>query len=573
MTLTLSLNPTANFAAPVSFDVRPKKVRQWIEELPRGDVGLTARALYEALVETNAATLSPGDRLKFLEQVRPTVGDNSRALRRRYVGLPLPLTPMVARTAQLDQALCAQMANGYRRVVDGLAEDGWWLRPSGQLTSAMYRGLDFCAQVLECSYATYGAIPPNLWLGINHLWLTAERLGLLHVAISEDAVHPQAPHPTIDLAYRRLVLLSVADPYRLSHQELSILLTWSRRWAALTRLERKTPAAISGFPIVVDPHGSAQPARGAVAAVSSSPSWLVLNTEALTQELTSHLDGHGHVVTPVLAKRLLDVWAAHAVRRAARKGADRLVAVAIGLASVHHVLCVASHIGCRAAVVTPPVSVGNASSVQRASRVRDVWQLVTPLDVPGMESPNWTVGDGGEESEGAVTWEPGGQARAVEHPTEDWRLRNYSSSGYGLCWDHLAATRVHVGALVAIEDEDAEPTGWRVCVVRRVRQTRHGLDMGVEFLSGQAGPALVRRCGGSAAEPAVTLQESPQSDLTLLASVASCHVDAELDLHDPRGEKHLRVTRTVARYGSFAHCAVAQTPVSSPTRPIEPSWL
>jgi len=45
--------PERSKAGKTSFNIRPKKVEQWLEDLPRANLGETARLLYDALLDVN----------------------------------------------------------------------------------------------------------------------------------------------------------------------------------------------------------------------------------------------------------------------------------------------------------------------------------------------------------------------------------------------------------------------------------------------------------------------------------------------------------------------------------------
>ncbi|MDH5778845.1 MAG: molecular chaperone, partial [Gammaproteobacteria bacterium] len=53
-----------------AFDIRPRKLEAWIGNLPRANLGETARQVYKAIKETNHLSFNHTDRAHFLELMR-----------------------------------------------------------------------------------------------------------------------------------------------------------------------------------------------------------------------------------------------------------------------------------------------------------------------------------------------------------------------------------------------------------------------------------------------------------------------------------------------------------------------
>ena len=72
-------------------DSRTKNIEQWIADLPKANVGETARRVFEILIATNQLHYSPQVRYKFLEALRAPVQYVTEALRKHFVGVSFPL--------------------------------------------------------------------------------------------------------------------------------------------------------------------------------------------------------------------------------------------------------------------------------------------------------------------------------------------------------------------------------------------------------------------------------------------------------------------------------------------------
>ena len=70
-----------------AFSIRPRKVEQWIDALPKANLGETARQVYKALIETNQLELTHQDRTRFLESVREVVQYITDSMRKHFIGV------------------------------------------------------------------------------------------------------------------------------------------------------------------------------------------------------------------------------------------------------------------------------------------------------------------------------------------------------------------------------------------------------------------------------------------------------------------------------------------------------
>ena len=100
-----------------SFDFRSASVEQWVETLPVGNVGETARLVYGALHDVNRLDISWKERQRFLEQLRAPISYVQESLVKRYTGMSFPLPPKTQRIAALAQTLYLEMALGYKTAI------------------------------------------------------------------------------------------------------------------------------------------------------------------------------------------------------------------------------------------------------------------------------------------------------------------------------------------------------------------------------------------------------------------------------------------------------------------------
>ena len=66
-----------------SFSIQAKKLEPWIADLPRANLGETARQVYRGLKDTNQLQFSHLERIYFLEKIREPVFYITRSEERR----------------------------------------------------------------------------------------------------------------------------------------------------------------------------------------------------------------------------------------------------------------------------------------------------------------------------------------------------------------------------------------------------------------------------------------------------------------------------------------------------------
>jgi hypothetical protein len=80
-----------------SFNYRSSFTEHWVSELPVGNIGETAKRLFNALQEVNRLDISWKDRLNFLELLREPISYVQNSLVRHYTGMSFPLHQNPAR--------------------------------------------------------------------------------------------------------------------------------------------------------------------------------------------------------------------------------------------------------------------------------------------------------------------------------------------------------------------------------------------------------------------------------------------------------------------------------------------
>ena len=98
-------------------EATPRDLKRWIANLPKANIGETARQLYQGLSELNQLLTPSDNRLQLLELLRPEVYYVCKHLERHFLHQSIVLDERSRKIANLCQALQSHLAIGYKQIV------------------------------------------------------------------------------------------------------------------------------------------------------------------------------------------------------------------------------------------------------------------------------------------------------------------------------------------------------------------------------------------------------------------------------------------------------------------------
>lgn len=545
-----------------SFDSRPAQVEKWIAALPLTNLGETGRRLYGVLTETNQTDLPAEQRLAMLERLRAPWRTVAEAMKKHFVGQPLPLADKNRQIAELAQALTRQMALGYRIAAEdsGSRRSRFGDRRTGAI--AIHRALGCLGTVLLRAYQAYAPYPAGVWGEIHALYRDAEADGSAATVI-RDPDHPEL-ESTIEDSYKRSLLLALACPYRLRPGEVEQLHAWLADWCRHATLERLAEPRNPTGRFVVDFQSDAPPVYLVLhAAEYRDDTCRLLNTTHLADVVRDHL-GHlrreaqtaGQANERVL-QRLMLAWGVMPKRRFSRRQRHSTAVVAMGLSAAHY------FIGGEAAfagdadrsLFNNPARFDAREAAAPLSR--DVWELggARPLHEHHAGAAAEQYIDFEPPPRKASPPAPAATPGAPAFRTHDWKMVNVSAAGYRLLWDSTASSQARVGELLGLR-ESSDPDGFHlgIGVVRWMKVAEEGLELGVEMLSpGAVAVGTRKRAGGeytrSLLLPAIQTLGQPA---TLLTAALPYRVGDHLLVNSHGEELRVELTKLVENTGVFA---------------------
>ncbi|MGD8926849.1 MAG: hypothetical protein PVG20_08350, partial [Thioalkalispiraceae bacterium] len=478
------------------FDLRQKNVDEWLDNLPRANIGETARRVFETLVEVNQFKHPHQNRMYFLEHLRETVMYVTDAMKRHFVGInaPLPLKnqKIVAATREIHHA----MAIGYMIAIENYLSSSLFFSDNKMLATMIQRALSSLGKVLLTSYQTYTPYPANIWSQIHKLYAAAEHHKLLSMTIVDDQnIHNVKTN--INSEYIRILLVALTSPYRLRHGEAGKIYSVVERWTGKSKLRTAENITKSNTLFAVNLASDDPPRNYSLMTDGCKSEYCrILDSTALTKAIRKDLK-HGFktgetTITSIemnrpdlsqdLMKRLLIAWCILPKRSFSRSETEEPVQVTMGLTSTHQVIINGDQAESNADELFKHTAQYEANNVKNsiADKQPDVWEMIYfPSETEGMELLEEQLHkDQGSENK---TKKPG-------IPVETWMVLNESARGYCIQSMNHPKSRAQVGELIGVRRQTANATWkWGVGVIRWLRsEPNRGLLMGIELLTPDA---------------------------------------------------------------------------------------
>lgn len=484
-----------------SFPSDPKRVKAWVEALPRANQTATLRSLSDALEALQLQRLEGTRRLQVMELMRPAlmegIGYLASQLQNSSFPLPESRRPQANQIASLFRALMG----GYRLA---LIECCWpegrvpFLRGGSAATCAQ-RSLEFGSRVLRHGYGLYRGAEPGIWECLHSVYDFAQSVGLHSKSVTVGGGRKS----TVRQTYLHALLLAVSNPYRFSQREQDDI------WAITYKLAQHCPAlnVTRSEDAIAVPWGD-----------DSGPGYVSEEREAaggiywfdigelrrlvdvgLASTLVGDIDlkfrgGKPIRISVEIARKLRQGWGHAAERSHSRMGAGHRLDTVIGLSGLHYHLCGGI----------------DFDSFLRSLRV------------------NSSQGGEGERA----AWAHGGSEMG-RSPLLPATVLDQSLGGYRLSWAKEVGVRARVGELVGLSPAaDPELRTWMVGVIRWLRYNHGGsVDAGIELLARRAEAVGLRSIDitGATRAPLRGIQIQPlrPADVEAHCFVAPSVLDAE----------------------------------------------
>ena len=457
-------------------DTRPPDVEDWLNTLPYVDFDRTSTLILEALSATNQVPLKPAIRLDLVALYnRPYqyYVDTQIKLGSQHT---LQSIDLMVRQISVLSKIAANLANACKLIArDSAGQKTLWGRFK-PFQVALHEAIHFLSHGLIFSYLQYAPVPERFWLEINKLYKHAELAGLSNAELRLPEGLGGSRIQTIGEAYKRIVLISLLDPYHLPFGAIWEIYNQLERWSAHSRIVPYKPGMERNGAFVVDIDSVARPVP------------------------MDHFDDH----TMRETHRIIEV------RELKTEINSRLELLKKG-GKAEPDTCISPHI---AKLVLAQMAQSMGTPPRRSSpRIPNQGkeQLIFGLNAiyfqinGGKEFVSTT---GQDETEHLVTdalfARPQSETMPPQYATELWNLLDMGPEGFSVDSAAAQGNLVRVGDLVAIRRENAgtgRNSNWSLGVIRWmmiVEGQRYRL--GIQTIAAEVMPAALRALSGGVPE-------------------------------------------------------------------------
>lgn len=493
----------------------PRQLKDWLSALPVGESELAAEELLVVMNNYNRCGLAPLLRYQEMEVFGAVVGWLIKDLSSKYSDSYFPLSGKNRHRFDLVDRLLAEWALGYKLVVKDLCELHS-KSPLELVLGAINRAVMQLSKQLLSRYSVYICQPDGVWSDLHHLYRYAEELaGNSKVTKNEKYAFQLS---TIFQAYRRIVLLSITNPYHLMPQEAQLIYNNLKKWAADCQIHPLTEGQLSIGDLIVDLESDSEPYFLSDLNLKNPEQIRTLNMEALVQRFSAALAvmklkqkkiqgakiSFNERKNRDMLLRLQSVWNGRLERKAPREKIDQKITLISGLSAVHYFIDEEQDFSpeydeikfFRPEDLKPELSLVPAEYEpwkqdeleHQASVGIDNARLSTFNDTGDV----WKKNIESEEHIKSLR-----QHRLSNFNAYHWQLINQSADGLGLKREPNSFAKAGVGNLIAFKD-DQPGAMWEIGVVKwLIGSNETDFGMGLSVLHGKPLSIAVRCVKGT----------------------------------------------------------------------------
>jgi len=503
-----------------SLNPAPRHLAAWLASFRVGEYDDAAERLLAVLHNYNRCPMKPGARYQFIEQLQPVILEYVDALGDRLSGNTFPLADKPRAKFRLIAALIRETADGYKQVLRDLTQDakqGTYTEPV--LVRSLFHAVNYLSKSLLAAYSAYVPEPEGVWGELHRLYRFAEQHDLLARSIGKaNDAQPDGDPYTIKHIYKRIVLLSLANPYHLMSGEAGAIYAHLNAWATHGRLTAADHnLALDGkYCIALDDELSPQyalqhdlPQR--------SDDLRVLDVSRLVEHITSELNKYtepeASTDTPAMTlrerihrdmlQRLQHAWGGRRARQDERVPNSADVVMAAGMSASHYFV----------SNELPFTPERDEVRFHRPGGVKQTFSLVPIEDEPwkaadkldklevGVAKPRLSQFAGAEDLWEKIYASKANTGKRAEDTELDftaqlWHQINGSNGGMGVSCDGRGK-RIRVGDVVVLKYANNLDADWQAGIVRWLCDWRdEQLEIGIMVTPGGLQPVAVRSIGG-----------------------------------------------------------------------------
>ncbi len=537
--------------------LRVKTLKQWLIELPTANNHKASQTFIDQVKTINQSRYPVHERIQLLDTLRPTARQLLLSLKQHTKKAIIPLGRRGLDAYRLSQQLLEVMAAGYKIVLgDLIALNSRKEHNQLQLREAIYIVIQYLSRQLVEAYLVYAPEPEGVWYEMHQLYLHSEECGINALPLDDPYPDFTLPmHYTIDLAYKRILMLALVEPRHMMQGEADDIFYLVSAWTGACHLLPVENAPLDGE-YAVDMASDKAPRF-----VTRDIEWDTVNTRIidlsgvkqrldvqLQRFLRTSLDTIDHNEMQSLVTRhqrdmllrLTEAWSGSPARRTGRQRIQSQVQLATGLSASHYYLS-------SGAIFTPELD-----ELKHKTEEIEPTVFATAYET-AMQKDSFHLNK--------------------SYNIRPWWQHNTSESGAALaCKTDCENTHVKVGEVVAYRDQREPTSHWKLGVVRWLRAEPHnGLDLGIMNLANSAVPIAVKGLKGPGFGTdyfrglLIPKQVSLQQTRSVLVPASVYDVHSELAVNTKQRLFYIRLKsllRSTKEFSQFTFDVMESAPVS-----------
>ena len=530
-----------------------RSLRKWLHAVDKTSASpLIEQCLYK-LIKFNLRYYPVKSRLAILSILQQSLVDlfkNEKRLVRAAINAN---TPEPTTLHQLDK-LFEEFANGYKLVLHPLATKKTLNETESiQVQEAIYYSLKFLAQRLLLSYIQYTKPTKGIWREINQIYRYAEANDLLYHIVDDPASDSSfAVFHSGDFIYKRILLVALAEPFRLMKDECLELYNLCGRWIGAcslfplgelsTRGEHVVDLADDFPPRYVTRDLQWQPLDGRLIDISEVISRVEHDLQKL---LKNHLDTtHAFELVDLderqkrdMLFRVLDSYRGKPVRQTRRFMLRGDIQFTMGINNCHFYL---------------------ANKKQYTPNMDELKHTTNRVHQKNEHAGNFAqLYKQALEQDRAYKW--------FEHPLENASQHNINPLGLALSFRisrHQRKQQINVGEIIAYRPTNKTNQRWILGVANWIKRTDISQDsltyeIGIKNLARNAIPVAVRENNQQGLDNKyyrallIPRHVSHQQLRSLIVPAQSFQLNSELILNMSRTIMHIKLIRMLNSSNAF----------------------
>ncbi|MBV1882018.1 MAG: hypothetical protein KUG82_10310 [Pseudomonadales bacterium] len=578
-----------------------KKIEQWVEGLPKVNVGETARQLYAAIQELNRLQIDPLNRYQLLEALRPSIHYVCDSLAKHYLNQSIVLPDKANKVANLAQALQNHLAMGYKIAV---SQGTVKIKDNGvdqMVASAIHRALcDLSYTLLRC-YQLYFPTPANLWRELHRLYLLAEHHQLLDYEIEDSELDP-LKSSCIHHAYLSAILIATAKPNQLRQQEIALIYQATTVWSKLTKIGA---ALDDSHLFVVNLASDSAPVYASlIANKEKSQYYRYIECGSLATQLKDILRTPDHYSKDVkldlhlphgfhddLLRHLIQSWGQLTERSFSRSNQTGHINICLGHSATHYYLANKTDFNTvlrgfqESGIIeedeNPFLNTSPFDNTPgKNENTGDIWSLAFDSNSAATGTDLNKITKISLTDDAAALNQQANQNTPPLFESYRCGLINTSPGGFCVAWGDKVPKLVKTGEIVGMREDNQEV--WSIGVIRWVKQFKNeGARMGIELLAPDAipvGTKVLNKVGVDTEYMRALLLPELKAigqTATLITPKIAFHVGNKIYLNEQGSEDKAQLIRQVTSTASFSQFQFRyiNKPTTKPKKPDPDSPL